>query len=378
MQAEINSFPGYEFMYDPDAKVWRNMYRGIDLQLGGYVYSEPGIHENVALLDCQSQHPSSAILMRAFGEYTDRYEEIYDVRAAIKHYDYETAKTKLNGVLAKYLTDESLAENLANAFKRVLNQTYGVSFADFSPFCDRRNKNNFIALRGSLFMKTLQDEVVNKGYRVCSVRTDSLKIPDATDEIIDFVKEFGLKYGYVLEHEASYDRMCLINKADYIAKYDNMGVRNKKGKHAGEWTSTGAYFSRPYIFKSLFTHEDVVFEDLCQIKEVSRGGQMYLDMNERLDEDEHNYIFVGKVGSFCPVVSGSNGGELVAKRVNKDTKEVKYSAVTGTKGYRWLESDEIKVLGREKDIDMGYFHVLADEAIETISKYGDFEWFARD
>ena len=31
--------------------------------------------------------------------------------------------------------------------------------------------------------------------------------------------EFANKYGYTFEHEATYDRMCLVNDAVYIARY---------------------------------------------------------------------------------------------------------------------------------------------------------------
>ena len=64
----INSFPGYEFV---DGK---NMFRGIDVGKGGYVYSEPGMYGNVALLDVASMHPNSAINLNAFGEYTSRFK----------------------------------------------------------------------------------------------------------------------------------------------------------------------------------------------------------------------------------------------------------------------------------------------------------------
>ena len=37
------------------------MYRGEEVGEGGYVYSEPGMYGNVALLDIASMHPHSAI-----------------------------------------------------------------------------------------------------------------------------------------------------------------------------------------------------------------------------------------------------------------------------------------------------------------------------
>ena len=53
----------------------------------------------------------------------------------------------------------------------------------------------------------------------------------------------------------------------------------------------------------------------------------------------------------------------------------KYYAVTGTKGYRWLESEVVKTLGKEADIDRSYYDKLVNDAVENISQYGDFTWF---
>ena len=46
--------------------------------------------------------------------------------------------------------------------------------------------------------------------------------------------------------------------------------------------------------------------------------------------------------------------------------------------YRWLESEMVKELGKEKDIDRSFYDALVDEAVESISKYGDFEMFVSD
>ena len=53
----------------------------------------------------------------------------------------------------------------------------------------------------------------------------------------------------------------------------------------------------------------------------------------------------------------------------------KYYAAAGTTGFRWLESEMVKELGKENDIDDSYYRKLVDEAVEEISKYGDFEQF---
>ena len=83
-------------------------------------------------------------------------------------------------------------------------------------------------------------------------------------------------------------------------------------------------------------------------------------------------MFIGRVGQFCPVKEGRGGGILYRK--NND----KYYAVTGTKGYRWLESEMVRNLGKEDDIDKSYYETLANDAIDDISKYGDFEWFTSE
>lgn len=365
----INCFPGYEFKQGEDGK-WHNMYMGTDLGFGGYVYAEPGVYYNVALLDAASLHPTSIVNLNKLGEYTKRYDDLRKARVFIKHKDYESAGKLFDGKLKKYLTSEEEAEALSKALKLPLNAFFGISFATFpNEARDSRDKNNIIALRGALFMRTLQEEVVKRGFQVAHIKTDSIKVPNATPEIVKFVQDFGKKYGYEMEHEATYDRMCLVNDAVYIAKYDECGVRNKGGKHAGKWTATGAQFQHPYVFKELFSKEPIIFKDMCETKSTSRGDGLYLDMNEGLTKDVHNYKFVGRVGEFCPVVPGVGGGELMRRSGDK------YSSATGTKGFRWLESGVVKQLGMEGKIDKEYYRRLCDAAIENISKYGDFEEF---
>lgn len=373
MSKIINSFPGYEYV---DGK---NMYRGDDLGKGGYVYAEPGMYGNVALLDVASMHPNSAINLNAFGEYTQNFKDILDTRIAIKRGNFEEAKHLFGGRLAPYLNDESSAAALAQALKIAINSVYGLTSANFdNPFRDIRNKNNIVALRGALFMRTLQDEIQQRGFKVAHIKTDSIKIPDATPEIIQFTMDFAKDYGYEFEHEATYDRMCLVNDAVYIAKYASAedckaqygycpGDNKKKG---GKWTATGTQFQVPYVFKKLFSKEELIFDDLCETKSVT--SSLYLDMNEGLGEDEHNYIFIGKVGRFCPIKPGCGGGLLFRE------KDGKYYAATGSKGYRWLEAEMVWELNKLDDIDERHFITMVDAAKDTIQKYGDFEWFVSD
>ena len=378
-------FPGYSY----DAGV--STYRGEEVGEGGYVYAEPGMYTNVALLDIASMHPHSAIAEVLFGvKFTRAFRDIVEGRVSIKHEAWDEVNKMLDGKLTPYIQQVKdgiiTSKDLANALKTAINAVYGLTAANFdNAFRDPRNKDNIVAKRGALFMIDLKHEVQKRGFTVAHIKTDSIKIPNATPEIIQFVMDFGKKYGYSFEHEATYDRMCLVNDAVYIAKYDN-----------GEWTATGTQFQVPYVFKTLFSKEPLVFDDLCETKSVS--SSLYLDMNETLpdvteqekqldklvkagasEEDTaklrseidkgHNLIFVGKVGQFCPIKEGCNGGLLMREQKGK------YYAATGSKGYRWLESEMVRTLEKENDIDKGYYNNLVDEAVKTISQYGDFEWF---
>lgn len=354
-------FPGYKY----EGGV--STYRGEEVGEGGYVYAEPGMYTNIALLDIASMHPSSIVAENLFGdEYTQRFKEILDARIAIKHKDFDKARTLLGGKLAKYLDDESAAKDLAQALKIAINSVYGLTSAKFeTAFRDPRNKDNIVAKRGALFMINLKHEVQKRGFTVAHIKTDSIKIPNATPEIIQFVTDYGKMYGYNFEHEATYEKMCLVNDAVYIAQY--LG---------GEWTATGTQFQVPYVFKTLFSRENIKFEDMCEAKSVSSA--LYLDMNEALGEDEHNYKFVGKVGNFCPIKPGCGGGVLLRGTVDKKTGDKGFAAATGSKGYRWLEAEEVRANGKEADIDKSYYNKLVDDAVDTIKKYGDFEWFTSD
>ena len=387
-------FPGYKF----EAGV--STYKGETVGEGGYVYAEPGMHYHVALLDIASMHPHSLIAECLFGpEFTRRFREIVEGRVNIKHEAWDIVNNMLGGVLTPYvqkvINGEMKTKDLANALKTAINSVYGLTSANFdNPFRDIRNKDNIVAKRGALFMIDLKEEVQKRGFTVAHIKTDSIKIPNATPEIIQFVMDFGRKYGYTFEHEATYDRMCLVNDAVYICRYDD-----------GHWDATGTQFAVPYVFKTLFSKEKIEFNDLCETKSVTSA--LYLDMNEHLpdvsdaekdlakietkfkkgeiDEAEyntrkeeygliiatgHDYKFIGKVGAFCPIKPGCGGGLLVRE------KDGKYYSATGSKGYRWLESEMVQ--NNQDIIDISYYKELVDAAVETISEYGDFEMFVSD
>lgn len=378
---EINSFPGYEF------KDRKNMFRGVDLGRGGWVYGDPGIYLNVALLDIASMHPNSAVALMFFGKHTENFKQLLQARIYIKHKDYESAKKLFDGKLAKYLDDPKMAKKLSKALKIPINAVYGLTSARFeNPFYDKRNVNNIVALRGALFMKTLFDEVTAKGFRIIHVKTDSIKIAEATPEIIQFCMDFAKKYGYTFEHEATYEKICLVNNSVYVAKaatpewcqqtYGYLPEENEPAylEEYGYWTATGTQFQVPYVFKTLFSHQPINFEDKCEVKS-SKEGALYLDFNEEMAEGEHKYRFIGKVGQFTPMKNGAGGAKLLAKREDKKTGETKYVNAPGATEYRWMESEMVRISNKQDLVDENFYISLVDDAKAAVSKYGDFEWF---
>lgn len=353
-------FPEYDFVNG------KNLYKGEDVGRGGYVWAKPGMYDDVYTFDVAGMHPASIIAMNYFGKYTPRFKEMVTARTHIKHKELDIVAKMLNGALAEYVTNPNDAKGVSSALKTGNNSCYGLSSASF-PNAMRHpdNKNNIVALRGALTMAKLRDILLEKGVEVIHIKTDSIKVVKPSQEIVDYIYAYGREHGYEFEIEHHFDRICLVNNAVYIAK-----LAADDPDAPGEWTATGAQFAEPYVFKKLFSHEELNFYDICQTKEVKSQDGMFLDRNEGMSEGDHNYQFIGKVGLFCPVKSG--GGELLVKRDNK------YDAVAGTKGYRWLEAEEVKLLSKENDIDMSYFHTLADAAIASISQFGDFEHFVGD
>jgi hypothetical protein len=349
-------FPGYTF----DAG--QSHYRGENPGEGGYVYAEPGIYTNVALLDIASMHPTSIEILNLFGKYTEKFSELKEARMAIKRKDFAAARKMLNGRLTPYLKNEDGADKLAYALKIVINIVYGLTSASFpNPFRDPRNKDNIVAKRGALYMIDLKNDLKDSHHSVIHIKTDSVKIPYAVgggEHVIDFVKEHGARYGYDFEHEITYDVLCLVNEAVYIARKGN------------KWTAVGSQFQHPYIFKSLFSGEEVSFNDFCESKNVIQGT-MYLDREEHEEDEElvyRNMRHVGRTGRFVPVLE--KGGTLYR------VKDEKYYAVAGTKGYKWIEAEIAQSIPDLK-IDMSYFEKLKDDAVKTIEQFGSFEEFVK-
>jgi len=81
--------------------------------------------------------------------------------------------------------------------------------------------------------------------------------------------------------------------------------------------------------------------------------------------------------------AGTGGGVMLrekeVKTKNPDTGEeeveMKYYAVTGTKGWRWMEAEMVETLDKLESVEREYYEEFVSDAIETIGKFGDWEEF---
>lgn len=375
-------FPGYEYhpegidkerySTEPGTKVStrKSIYMGEDPSEGGFANCpQPGVYFNVGLFDVVSMHPHSAIRLKIFGEeITKRFENLVEGRVAVKHIRevgddaYKEAIRRLGPIVEEIFNGvkpedvKAKAKAVANALKTAINSVYGLTSAKFdNKLRDPKNVDNIVAKYGALFMITLKHKVQEMGYTVVHIKTDSIKIANVDDNIKKFIMDFGKKYGFTFEHEATYSKMCIVDDAQYVAyEVEADGEKLKEPF----WTVTGAKFAPPYLFKNLFTHEEVVFDDYPEIKSVSDAA-IYIS-TEGTDK------FIGRIGSFVAVKEGY-GGELV--RVKGD----KRAAVTGTKGYLWNESEIIREHPDRLDLD--YYRNECDKAIEAINEYYPFDDF---
>jgi DNA polymerase elongation subunit (family B) len=145
------------------------------------------MYENVAVLDVASMHPTSIefSICSARTPRSSKTSSKLASRSSIKDYDAAapcwTADWRLFWNRFRIRGDLEDPVGLANALKIVINIVYGLTSAKFdNPFRDIRNVDNIVAKRGALFMIDLKHALQDQGVSVIHIKTDSVKIPNAT------------------------------------------------------------------------------------------------------------------------------------------------------------------------------------------------------
>lgn len=423
-------FPGYTF--DPNRKP-KSDYKGKDPSEGGYVSSKPGVYgvtakdylngntldeqtgrsKLVTYIDVASLHPHSLIAINYFGKYTPKFKALVKCRMYIKHGELDKASHAFDNIdihlsekLAKYFKDPSMIDGFAHAMKIIINIVYGMTSAPYdNKFRDPRNVDNIVAKRGALFMMMLEEEMVERSVNVIHVKTDSMKLTNYLPEDIDYAMKRANEFGYTFEIECVYDRLALVNKAVLIGHHEGKPEHGPK-----TWEAVGSQFAEPFVYKKLFSHEEIEEADFMSLKAVKSAiylGERFIGKNanvyasntgeDLLSAREVNIAQSIQVRAQKPIekylpkrdYEGLSYAEQESNRVAKIAKELdlkpelvkniidnnfpktnvtKYNYVTGTKGYKWGLSSEYK--GKD-DVDMYYYKRLVDEAVDSIYDVGD-------
>ena len=428
-------FPGYTF--DPNRKPASD-YHGKDPSEGGYVSSKPGVYgvsakdynegniidpetgrcKLVTYIDVASLHPHSLIAINYFGKYTPKFQALVKCRMHIKHGELDKAASAFSDIdpalsekLSKFLNDPSLINGLAHAMKIIINIVYGMTSAKYdNKFRDPRNVDNIIAKRGALFMMMLEEELNARGCNVIHVKTDSMKITNYLQEDIQYAMDRANEFGYTFELECIFDRIALTNKSTNIGH-----IEGKPEYDAHAWEAVGAQYAEPYVFKKLFSHEELVEDDYMVLKSstapIYLGGRFI---------GKNAYVYASLTGEDLYVVREENIAQSIQTKAQKplkdylnkrdyeglplevqeanraikiskelkardfdispervqdiidnnfpETKVTKHCSLSKTKDWTWRLSTDYKGY---KDINMGYYGKLKDDAIDDIYKVGD-------
>lgn len=428
-------FPGYTF--DPNRKPASD-YHGKDPSEGGYVSSKPGVYgvsakdynegniidpetgrcKLVTYIDVASLHPHSLIAINYFGKYTPKFQALVKCRMHIKHGELDKAASAFSDIdpalsekLSKFLNDPSLINGLAHAMKIIINIVYGMTSAKYdNKFRDPRNVDNIIAKRGALFMMMLEEELNARGCNVIHVKTDSMKITNYLQEDIQYAMDRANEFGYTFELECIFDRIALTNKSTNIGH-----IEGKPEYDAHAWEAVGAQYAEPYVFKKLFSHEELVEDDYMVLKSstapIYLGGRFI---------GKNAYVYASLTGEDLYVVREENIAQSIQTKAQKplkdylakrdyeglplevqeanraikiskelkgrdfdispervqdiidnnfpETKVTKHCSLSKTKDWAWRLSTDYKGY---KDINMGYYGKLKDDAIDDIYKVGD-------
>ena len=407
-------FPGYKFEYG------KSSYLGKDPSEGGYVSSKPGVYRDAWYIDVASLHPWSLINMNYFGPYTKKFQRLVECRVYIKHGEFEKAMHAFDDVdeglsekLKPYLSDISMAGGLGHAMKIIVNIVYGMTSAPYdNKFKDPRNIDNCVAKRGALFMMTLEQELEARGVEVIHVKTDSMKLVNASEEDVEYAFKRANDYGYNFELECVFDKVALVDKAQLIGLTKEVEFRGKKYE-GGEWEGVGAKFNKktnPYVYKTLFSQEDVEEHDFAILKEVrtaiyvgdrfiGKNAEIYASnsgsdvtttrainiaqsIHTRMKKPTEKFLPKSQYVGLDPETVFENKVQRTSKELNIEPGMVRgivesgypetivenHYGVSGTKGYKWKLWNEY---AGKNDIDMYYYNKLVEDTVNDMYKVGD-------
>lgn len=183
------TLPGYKYSFG------KSEYRGEDPGEGGYVYSEPGVYTDVALLDVAS--PIRLHLLRwTTSDRSRRSSLTWSIMHSYQAWRIRQSQENVWWNTWRVPARPRVCGHALLCFEDYHKHRLWNDFAKFWIISSDTNLTKTISWRSVALCSwlTWNMEVQKRGYTVAHIKTDSIKIPNADKKIIDFVFEYGKEY----------------------------------------------------------------------------------------------------------------------------------------------------------------------------------------
>lgn len=319
--------------------------------------------KNVICLDVDSMHPNSFINLNYVEEYTQYYKKELRAKEICSLEDFATIQQEL-ALLGYEVNTEKDVKALKNALKLKLNGTYGMTCLGYkSPL--KKCEHNIVANYGGCFISCLDRELRHEypGFKIVQIKTDSIKIAEYTEDIVNFCKSYAKKFGYNFKEEAKY-RFLLTNGCDCIGIKENGDVEaSVDSSEDEEQEEVKGFFSKLYDHEGRIRTKDNI--ETLVLKKYTKT-QVYLGTVEEENKKKvfkiRDEVNSHKVQVLLPVKRGYG---LIPFRQNKNGA---YSSIEDLKGQEVIaiySKDELKTID-PAIIDYDYFQKVVDKALDTM------------
>lgn len=192
------------------------------------IESNNGLYLDVTSLDIDSMHPNSAIQVNYFGKYTKNYQDILEMKELCSSENSFVYKQEELAKIGHIINNEEELKERRGLFKLILNSTYGNTYIkdkktnQVKASALNKCEHNIIALYGSAYSSTLHHTLVTELIKefpdivIVQMKTDSIKIANCTQKIIDYCNNFAKEYGYTYKVEDTFQYIACKGN-EYIA-----------------------------------------------------------------------------------------------------------------------------------------------------------------
>ena len=239
----------------------------------------PGRYKSIKLADVGSMYPSIIVKLGALAESTQKYDEIRKERLKIKHTD----KVK------------------ANAFKLILNSTYGLFKNKYSALYNPY-ASAVVCMYGQMVLFYLCQMLYEAGYRLINVNTDGVAFEDTGDGYEEIMKTWEQEVNGLTLDVDEFDVWIQRDVNNYVARTGNH-VKVKGGDV--KW----------YAENNLFGNNNARILHIALVEKLLNDKMIALTVNENLDKP-NLFQYVLRAGNTYQGTCDPEG-HLLPQKVNR-------------------------------------------------------------